>query len=74
MNGLIGLISHDFRDVLIKLLQKDPEKRISLEELKNHVFFSGIAWEDIPLRKNIPPLQHFLESDHIKFRDPTNEK
>jgi serine/threonine protein kinase len=30
LNNIVGKVSYDFRDVLIKLLQKDPEKRISL--------------------------------------------
>jgi serine/threonine protein kinase len=39
MNDIVGKVSYDFRDVIIKLLQKEPEKRISLEELKKHPFF-----------------------------------
>ena len=74
LNDVVGLISFDFRDVLIRLLQKDPQKRITLEELKQHPFFEGVRWGDIPLRQNEPPLKHFLENDHIRFRDPTNEK
>lgn len=74
LNGKVGMLSYEFRDVLIKLLQKDPDKRITIEELKKHVFFAGVVWEDIPLRKNPPPIRHFLETDHIKFRDPNNEK
>jgi serine/threonine protein kinase len=39
MNDIVGKVSYDFRDVIIKLLQKEPERRITLEELKNHPFF-----------------------------------
>lgn len=53
-------MSYDFRDVLIKLLQKDPEKRITINELKKHPFFDGVVWEDIPTRKNAPPLKEIL--------------
>ena len=31
LNRIVGKVSYDFRDVLIKLLQIDPEKRITLE-------------------------------------------
>jgi serine/threonine protein kinase len=57
LNNIVGKVSYDFRDLLIKLLQKDPEKRISIEEMKKHSFFDGIVWEDIPKRKNPPPLK-----------------
>ena len=53
-------MSHDFRDVLIKLLQKEPQNRISLPELKEHPFFAGVNWAEIPQRNNPPPLKHFL--------------
>jgi serine/threonine protein kinase len=57
LNEIIGLISQEFRDVLIRLLQKDPDKRISIEELKQHGFFDGIVWEEVRARSNPPPLQ-----------------
>lgn len=47
LNGLIGMISHDFRDILLRLLQKDPQKRASLQDLKAHPFFKEVKWEDI---------------------------
>ena len=57
LNEIIGLISLEFRDVLIRLLQKEPDKRISIEELKQHAFFDGIVWEEVKQRNNPPPLQ-----------------
>ncbi|KAL8057951.1 hypothetical protein ABFX02_04G217300 [Erythranthe guttata] len=35
------------RDLIGKLLEKDPVKRISVREIKGHDFFSGVDWERI---------------------------
>lgn len=35
------------RDLIGKLLEKDPKKRISVREIKCHEFFSAVDWESI---------------------------
>ncbi|KAK3182951.1 hypothetical protein Dsin_030237 [Dipteronia sinensis] len=48
------------RDLISKLLEKDPIKRIGVEEIKGHDFFRGIDW-DLVLTISRPPyipLQH----------------
>ncbi|KAH7862408.1 hypothetical protein Vadar_004463 [Vaccinium darrowii] len=35
------------RDLIGKLLEKDPNQRISLEGIKGHDFFRGVDWESI---------------------------
>lgn len=35
------------RDLIRKLLEKDPKKRITVEEIKKHEFFKGIDWDRI---------------------------
>ncbi|OVA19068.1 Protein kinase domain [Macleaya cordata] len=42
------------RDLIGKLLEKDPTKRISLGEIKNHEFFRGLDWDTI-LQISRPP-------------------
>ncbi|KAL9235622.1 hypothetical protein vseg_010367 [Gypsophila vaccaria] len=42
------------RDLISKLLKKDPRDRISLEEIKGHDFFKGVDWEMI-VRLDRPP-------------------
>ncbi|GKU85948.1 hypothetical protein SLEP1_g545 [Rubroshorea leprosula] len=42
------------RDLIRKLLEKDPKQRIALEEIKGHRFFSGIDWEMV-LQMARPP-------------------
>ena len=35
------------RDLIKKLLEKDPKQRIELDEIKGHDFFRGIEWESV---------------------------
>lgn len=35
------------RDLIGKLLEKDPRQRISAEEIKSHKFFRGVDWDQI---------------------------
>ncbi|KAK9055623.1 hypothetical protein SSX86_026708 [Deinandra increscens subsp. villosa] len=35
------------RDLIRKLLEKDPKQRISLAEIKGHDFFKGVDWENV---------------------------
>lgn len=49
----------DAKDLLIGLLQKNPEKRLGtghedFDEIKKHVFFQSINWDDL-LNKRIEP-------------------
>ena len=43
------------KSLLKKLLEKNPEKRIDLEEIKKHKFFKGIDWNEIELKNTKPP-------------------
>ncbi|KAJ8433063.1 hypothetical protein Cgig2_015426 [Carnegiea gigantea] len=42
------------RDLIRRLLEKDPNQRISLEEIRSHDFFKGVDWEMI-VRLPRPP-------------------
>ncbi|KAL9251557.1 Serine/threonine-protein kinase OXI1-like protein [Drosera capensis] len=42
------------RDLIRGMLEKEPQKRISLEEIKRHDFFKGIDW-DMILQLSRPP-------------------
>ena len=52
--------SDEFKDLLSKLLDKDPKKRIGINndksDLKSHKFFEDINWEDLAMKKISPPL------------------
>jgi serine/threonine protein kinase len=53
------------RDLIAKLVEKDPEKRIELEGIKGHDFFRGIEW-DYVLRISRPP---FVPEDESGGRE-----
>lgn len=44
------------RDLVRGLLQVDPKKRLTGEEVKNHPFFSGLDWNAILNKSLEPPL------------------
>lgn len=57
---LVGEAS-PLRDLIGKLLMKDPKKRIRVEEIKRHEFFRGTNWDLIPQMARppyIPPASH----------------
>ena len=55
--------SEDLKDLLRKLLEKDPDKRFGVfdkEEIKKHPFFKGIDWEKL-IKKEINPPINFIK-------------
>ena len=53
-----GFLSDDVKDFILKLLVKEPRKRLGggvsdAEEVKTHRFFRTVNWDDL-LQKNIP--------------------
>lgn len=42
------------RDFIRRLLEKDPDKRITCEEIKEHEFFIGVNW-DMVIEMARPP-------------------
>jgi len=52
-----GSFSEPLKDILTKLLEKTPKKRLGYkgaEEVKKHPFFKDIDWEAL-LNREIPP-------------------
>ena len=50
--------SEDLKDLLRKLLEKDPDKRIGIfdkNEIKKHRWFKGIKWEKVKNKEINPP-------------------
>ena len=62
-NNLIfpEIFSKELKDLLRKMLDKDPKKRIGIgndkQDLKNHPFFADIDWDLIFKKKIIPPVE-----------------
>jgi len=48
-------INGDFRDLLNRLLAKDPKKRAKFPDIMNHAFFRGIDWDLVYHCKLKPP-------------------
>ncbi|EOA30646.1 hypothetical protein CARUB_v10013783mg [Capsella rubella] len=42
------------RDLIRRLLEKDPNRRINVEEIKGHDFFKGVEWEEVILVSRPP--------------------
>ena len=53
--------SDELKDLLKRMLDKNPKKRIGIEndksDLKNHEFFRDINWDDIMNKKIKPPVE-----------------
>lgn len=50
-----GLISKEAEDLLTKLLERNPAKRIEVKAIRKHPFFRDIDFDKI-LNKEVPPL------------------
>ena len=49
-------ISVQARDLLLKLLHKNPRNRIKMEGVKSHPFFAEIDWKNLALKQVEPPV------------------
>lgn len=67
---------YETAEFLAGLLERDPQMRLGVrggvEEVKSHIYFSGISWDDVYHRRLKPPYVPQLESalDFANF-DPT---
>ena len=60
----------DVKDLIELMLEKDPEKRISLNEVKKHKFFDGMNFNDIEIYSKY---EGNLTDDERFVRDIKNE-
>jgi len=59
--------SEDLKDLMKKLLEKDPDKRFGVfdkNEIKQHPFFKGIDWEKLEKKEINPPI-NFIKQKNI---------
>ena len=71
--------SEELKDLLKKMLNKNPKERIGIEndksDLKNHEFFSDINWDDIMKKKVKPPVEmvdvreEYDLKEKVEFKD-----
>ncbi|CCH41319.1 hypothetical protein BN7_858 [Wickerhamomyces ciferrii] len=66
-------LSADAKDLLLRLLKKNPDKRLTdFETVKKHRFFRKINWSDIENRSFIPPIVPII-TDPILAENFDNE-
>ncbi|CAI9297456.1 unnamed protein product [Lactuca saligna] len=53
------------RDLIRKLLEKDPKQRISVEEIKGHDFFKGVDWEKVVDISRPPFIPGLFDDEHV---------
>lgn len=64
-------LSPDARDLLTRLLRKDPKKRLGacmpkdMEAIKNHRFFRKIDWKKLELRELEPPIKPLITDPEL---------
>lgn len=61
-------ISREGKDLLNQLLNKRPDKRITIDKVKQHEFFKGLDWEKLS-RREIPPPVHLKREDNEEQDD-----
>ena len=49
-------ISREAKDLLNQLLNKRPDKRITIDKVKQHEFFKGLDWEALYNKQLVPPV------------------
>jgi len=57
-NGMLQFpktVKPEAQDLMRKLMNKDPTKRPSISQVKHHVFFREINWEDLEAKRIKPP-------------------
>lgn len=57
-------LSLDARELLPRLLEKNPTKRAKLYEIKTHSFFSQIDWNLVEKKQVNPPIKPTISSDN----------
>jgi len=62
-------ITGDIKDLLLKILVADPDKRITLEEMKKHPFFKDISFLKV-YKKEYGPILIKKSEKKQKIRDP----
>ena len=51
INFHIPGISFEIKNLLQRILERKPQKRLSIEEIKKHSYFNGINWDDVYNKK-----------------------
>lgn len=58
---LPGYLSADTHSLLKGLIQRNVDKRLSVDQIKSHKFFEGIEWSKLENKEIKPPLQPIID-------------
>ncbi|PVV02178.1 hypothetical protein BB560_003380, partial [Smittium megazygosporum] len=69
-------ISPEARDLIKRLLEKDPKIRLGtngVDEVKNHLFFKAVEWDEILSKQPafVPAVEGFDDTDYFDSRGAT---
>jgi len=67
-------ISKEGNDLLNQLLNKRPDKRITLDNVKRHEFFKGLDWDKLLKKELVPPILLKNEEGAIGEGEEDNEE
>ena len=66
--------SDEFKDLLRKMMHKDPKKRIGISEIKKHNFFADLDWDLILNKKIQPPVEMVDIREEYDLKEKVNFK
>lgn len=66
-------ISREGKDLLNQLLSKRPDKRITIDKLKQHDFFKGLDWEKLAKKELTPPIHLKGDDDNLSDNEANEE-
>ncbi|GAA5936588.1 uncharacterized protein JCM15063_001930 [Sporobolomyces koalae] len=66
-----GGYSNELKDLVLQLLNRDPETRIKVHEIKRHAFFQPLSFEQLGSRQLSPPFKPppKADEDNVDYYD-----
>lgn len=64
-------IENDAKQLICGLLKKNPNERLTLEQIKNHKYFEGIDWQKVYKKKYSMDFRPFKADDDSAFKFDT---
>ncbi|GJE87873.1 serine/threonine-protein kinase [Phanerochaete sordida] len=62
------------RDLIWRMLTREPHRRITLPEIKTHAFFNDVDWDAIERREDNPTLRAYLGRGVAPYLVPTQDR
>ena len=68
------ILSYKFKNLIRKIMHKDPKKRIGISEIKKHNFFADLDWDLILNKKIKPPVEMVDIREEYDLKEKVNFK